>query len=285
MTGLQSLQFVEYLRQAGHLKAADAVGVTDSGAPDQLQGDIWRTQQSAAFGKLWESPICQPANSPTRSLASTNMTVWRCRTCCRPRLLIAAFSQRFLRETLVFPYRKPIYGIVLVIADPTDLAARRAAEIVLGRRSKSRVASFDDLTVVLDQRLAGDNAEGHGDAGGFQPLREDDIESLRDLASAHRRARGQRSPRKSRRACARATSISSRFRPGSPCACASTACCGRSTPLRACSRRLSSPHQDHREPQHRGAAIAQDGAARLRAGRADIDIRVAIMPLQHGEAR
>src|SRR5262249_13592050 len=30
--------------------------------------------------------------------------------------------------------------------------------------------------------------------------------------------------------------------------------------------------------------LPQDGAARLRAGRADIDIRVAIMPTQHGES-
>src|SRR6202000_1038356 len=30
--------------------------------------------------------------------------------------------------------------------------------------------------------------------------------------------------------------------------------------------------------------LPQDGAARLRAGRTDIDIRVAIMPMQHGEA-
>jgi general secretion pathway protein E len=30
--------------------------------------------------------------------------------------------------------------------------------------------------------------------------------------------------------------------------------------------------------------LPQDGAARLRAGRADIDIRVAIMPMQHGES-
>ncbi len=49
--------------------------------------------------------------------------------------------------------------IVLVIADPTDLAASRAAEIVLGPNIEIKVASFDDLTVVLDQRLAGDNAE------------------------------------------------------------------------------------------------------------------------------
>ena len=96
--------------------------------------------------------------------------------------LVAAFAQRFLRETLVFPCQAE-HGIVLVIADPTDLAARRAAEIVLGPNLEIKVASFDDLMVVLDQRLAGETAEGHGDADGVPQLREDDIESLRDLAS------------------------------------------------------------------------------------------------------
>ena len=97
--------------------------------------------------------------------------------------LVAAFSQRFLRETLVFPYQAADRGIVLVIADPTDLAASRAAEIVLGPNIEIKVASFDDLTVVLDQRLAGDKAESRDDADGVPQLREDDIESLRDLAS------------------------------------------------------------------------------------------------------
>src|SRR5262249_60979806 len=56
MTGNQSLQFVEYLRQAGRLKAADTMGATGTGARDRLQGDIRSTRQSAALGKLWEVP-------------------------------------------------------------------------------------------------------------------------------------------------------------------------------------------------------------------------------------
>src|SRR5205085_7304357 len=82
-----------------------------------------------------------------------------------------------------FPYQAGDHGIVLAIADPTDLAVRRAAEIVLGPDIEIKVASFDDLTVVLDQRLANDSPEEGGDADSIQQLREDDIESLRDLAS------------------------------------------------------------------------------------------------------
>src|SRR5262249_24859845 len=45
---------------------------------------------------------------------------------------VARFSRRFLRETMVFPYQAPDGGHRLVVADPTDGAAVRAAEIVLG---------------------------------------------------------------------------------------------------------------------------------------------------------
>jgi len=285
MTGHQSLQFVEYLRQASHLKAADAVAVTDTGAPDQLQGNIRRTLQSAALGKLWEATDLSASEFADEVARFYRYDRVALQDMLSATPLVAAFSQRFLRETLVFPYQEADHGIVLAIADPTDLAASRAAEIVLGPNIEIKVASFDDLTVVLDQRLAGDKAESRDDADGVPQLREDDIESLRDLAS------------------------------GAPVVRAVNDLLEKAIELRA--------SDIHIEPFQTGLTVRmridgllrqinapagvlpqavisrikiiaslniaerrlpQDGSARLRAGRTDVDIRVAVMPTQHGES-
>ena len=92
------------------------------------------------------------------------------------------FSQRFLREMLVFPFQSAEGEPTLAVADPSDLAAAQAAGIVLGGNVKIQVASFEDIETALDQRVgnevaAPDAAQDSGYA------REDDIESLRDLAS------------------------------------------------------------------------------------------------------
>ena len=62
------------------------------------------------------------------------------------------FSARFLRETLVFPYDAGEYGYRLAVADPTDAAVIRAAEIVLGGPVAIDVASFEDIATVLSER-------------------------------------------------------------------------------------------------------------------------------------
>ncbi|HEX9590123.1 MAG TPA: GspE/PulE family protein, partial [Bradyrhizobium sp.] len=198
--------------------------------------------------------------------------------------LVAAFSQRFLREMMLFPYQSADGGAVLAVADPTDTAARRAAEIVLRADVAIKVASVEDLAIVLDQRLGGDDVDLLGGSEPYQP-REDDIESLRDLAS------------------------------GAPVVRAVNDLLEKAVELRA--------SDIHIEPFHTGLVVRmridgllrpvaapagvlpqavisrikivanlniaerrlpQDGAARLRAGRTDIDIRVAIMPMQHGES-
>src|SRR6202012_4189570 len=46
--------------------------------------------------------------------------------------LASSFSQRFLREMLVFPYQASDGAVTLAIADPTDMAGERAGENVLG---------------------------------------------------------------------------------------------------------------------------------------------------------
>ncbi len=70
---------------------------------------------------------------------------------------------------------------MLAVADPTDMSSQRAAQIVLGADVAIKVAAFDDIGLVLNQRLEQDNPDAGG--GAASQLREDDIESLRDLAS------------------------------------------------------------------------------------------------------
>jgi general secretion pathway protein E len=184
---------------------------------------------------------------------------------------------------MVFPYRSSDGSAALAVADPSDTAARRAAQIVLGAGVVIKVAAFEDIAVVLSQRLGEDDVEAGG-VEASQP-REDDIESLRDLAS------------------------------GAPVVRAVNDLLEKAIELRA--------SDIHIEPFHTGLTVRmridgllrpvaapagvlpqalisrikivaslniaerrlpQDGAARLRAGRSDVDIRVAIMPTQYGES-
>jgi general secretion pathway protein E len=105
-----------------------------------------------------------------------------------PQLLAATpcldgFSRRFLRESTIFPVRAPNGSYRLAVADPSDTAAIRAAEIVFGAPVEVAVASFEDITTVLDQRIEADDAATDKAANRSSQQSDDDIESLRDLAS------------------------------------------------------------------------------------------------------
>ncbi len=104
-----------------------------------------------------------------------------------PQLLSATpcldgFSRRFLRESTIFPFRAGNGHYRIAVADPSDTAAIRAAEIVFGSTVEVAVASFEDITTVLDQRIE-DEASADDNATPGQQQSDDDIESLRDLAS------------------------------------------------------------------------------------------------------
>ena len=273
MTSDESLQFVEHLRRRNHLTNAAAKGdPAEQGGSGRQQARLWEltdlsasefADEAARFADLERVTLQDMLSAPA---------------------LGEAFSQRFLREMMVFPYQAADGGPVLAVADPTDTAARRAAEIVLRRDVAIKVASVEDLAVVLDRRLGDDPAEPRGGSELLQP-REDDIESLRDLAS------------------------------GAPVVRAVNDLLEKAVELRA--------SDIHIEPFQSGLVVRmrvdgllrpvaapagvlpqavisrikivanlniaerrlpQDGAARLRVGRTDIDIRVAIMPMQHGES-
>jgi general secretion pathway protein E len=206
-----------------------------------------------------------------------------------PQLLAATpcldgFSRRFLRESMVLPIRSPGGGYRIAVADPSDTAAIRAAEIVFGEPVEVAVASFEDITTALDQRIKADGTADEGSEGASQQS-DDDIESLRDLAS------------------------------GAPVVHALNDLLERAVELRA--------SDIHIEPFRTGLAIRmrvdgllrampvppgvppqalisrvkilaglniaerrlpQDGAARIRVSRAELDVRVATVPTQAGES-
>src|SRR5215475_6774368 len=181
MTDHQSLQFLEHLRESGRLREATAAAA--EGTADRAASHAQHDPQSGSHRKLWEIAdlsASEFADEAARFFDHERVTL---QEMLQAAPLVGSFSQRFLRESLVFPYRSAEGGPVLAIADPTDLAAIRAAEIVLGRGIAITIAASDDLAVALDQRLVDDATEGGSTTDAFRQLREDDIESLRDLAS------------------------------------------------------------------------------------------------------
>ena len=198
--------------------------------------------------------------------------------------LVNLFSRRFLREMLVFPCRLAGGETVLAIGDPSDSAAIKAARMVLGPEVTIKIGSFEDIKTILNQRLGeeeGDVDDEHAEGAAAVQ----DIESLRDLAS------GAPVVRAVNDLFERAFELQASdihiepFRNGltvrfrldgllrpvpTPAGVLPQAVISRIkilAGLNIAERRLP-----------------QDGAARFRVGKAEIDIRVAIMPTQHGEA-
>ena len=199
--------------------------------------------------------------------------------------LVGQFSHRFLRETAVFPYQAASGQFTLVVGDPSDLAAIRAAEIVLGGPVEIEIASFEDIATALAKRLGDDDASSPdaGDSGLVHA--DDDIESLRDLASGAPVVRAVNDLLE-KAVETRASDIHIEpFRTGL------------AVRMRIDGMLRSVPAPAGVLPQAlisrvkilSGLNIAerrlpQDGAARLRIARSEIDIRVATMPTQHGES-
>src|ERR1700712_2646132 len=86
---------------------------------------------------------------------------------------LEGFSRRFLRESTVFPVRTPSGDYRLVVADPSDTAVVRAAEIVFGTSVEVAVASFEDITTLLDQRIDTDGADAEESAKGSSQQSDD----------------------------------------------------------------------------------------------------------------
>ena len=206
-----------------------------------------------------------------------------------PALMAAAssadrFTARFLRETAVFPHRDDAGRAALAVADPQDESAIRAAEIVLGGPVAIAVASYEDIATLLNERL-GDDADSPDGVEVSLPQADDDIESLRDLASGAPVVRAVNDLLE-KAAELRASDIHIEpFRTGLV------------VRMRVDGLLRIVPTPPGAPPQAvisrikilAGLNIAerrlpQDGAARVRIGSSEIDVRVATMPTQHGES-
>jgi general secretion pathway protein E len=209
-----------------------------------------------------------------------------------PQLIAASpvagrFTQRFLRETAMFPYQSAPGRFKLALADPGDAAAIRAAEIVLGGEVDIEVASFEDIATALSQRL-GDQAEAPPDAAEDQARTvraDDDIESLRDLASGAPVVRAVNDLLE-RAMELRASDIHVEpFRNGLVVRMRVDGLLRTvPAPAGALPQALISRIKILAGLNIAERRLPQDGAARLRVARSEIDIRVATMPTRHGES-
>jgi general secretion pathway protein E len=266
-----SVQFVDYLRQNKHLAPID--------------GSADRAGQGADYRhvKLWEITSLSPAefaDEAARFFALDRMTLQEMMA-AEP--LVSSFSQRFLRETMVYPCTAPDGTTTLAVADPTDQATQRAAQIVIGAAIALKVASSEDVAVALRQSFSADDIQGAEPTATLP--REDDIESLRDLASGAPVVRAVNDLLE-KAVELRASDI--HIEPFPTGLMVRLRLDGLLRPVAALSgvlpQAVVSRIKIIANLNIAERRLPQDGAARLRAGRADIDIRVAIMPTQHGES-
>jgi general secretion pathway protein E len=199
--------------------------------------------------------------------------------------LVERFTRRFLRETLIFPYEVGEGGFGLAVADPTDIAAQRGAEIVLGGPVVLSIASFEDIAAALSQRLGSDEDKpGASSALLSSGAVEESVDSLRDLASGAPVVRAVNDLLE-KAVELRASDI--HIEPMRN---------GLTVRMRVDGLLRAVPAPAHALPQAlisrikilAGLNIAerrlpQDGAARFEASGLNLDVRVAIMPTQHGE--
>jgi len=271
----RAAEFANYLRGKSHVSGEIA---TRNNVPGR--------ETQGALRRLWESTELSAGD-----FADEVAHFYRLPRVDLQQLLTAQpvaqyFARRFLREMGAFPYRDVRGSFRLAVADPSDTACARAAEIVLGCPVAIEVASFEDIATALSEKVGTDEVTPVGqEAEAHFTRADDDIDSLRDLAS------------------------------GAPVVRAVNDLLEKAIELRASDIhiepfraglvvRMRIDGMLRAEPAPSGVVaqavisrikilaglniaerrLPQDGAARLRIARADLDIRVAIMPTQHGES-
>jgi general secretion pathway protein E len=250
----------------------------------QVQGSV-DGGSASALRMLWEK-----SDLPAGKLADEVARFWKLRRLNLQDLMNASgavehFSARFLRESSVFPFRTGQDRFGLAVSDPTDAAAIRAVEVVCGGAVEVAVASFDDISTVLERQLDERDAGAVDVDEPKQRSSDDDIESLRDLASGAPVVRAVNDLLE-RAMELRASDIHIEpFRTGLV------------VRMRVDGMLRAVPAPANAPPQAVISRIKilaslniaerrlpQDGAARARIGRSEIDIRIATMPTQHGES-
>ncbi|UPK40939.1 GspE/PulE family protein (plasmid) [Bradyrhizobium sp. 186] len=266
-----SVRFVDYLRQNNHLAPID--------------GPADRTRQGADNRqlKLWEVTSLSPAEFADEAARFFGLGRLALQEMMAAEPLVGSFSQRFLRETMVYPCRASDGSATLAVVDPTDRATQRAAQIVLGAGITVKVASSEDVAIALNNSSSAEETEATELAAALP--REDDIESLRDLASGAPVVRAVNDLIE-KAVELRASDI--HIEPFAAGLMVRLRIDGLLRPVAALSgvlpQAVVSRIKIIANLNIAERRLPQDGAARLRAGRTDIDIRVAIMPTQHGEA-
>ena len=271
MQGVSSERFGAYLLEKYSLPAGRGAGAGQGGAP-----------AVKALRELWEStdlPAAEFADEVARFFKLQRIGLLEL---LATEAQVEGFSRRFLRESMVFPFRSAGGPVKLAVADPMDTAAIRAAEIVFGETIELVIASFEDITTILERLDGGGSTEAESDE---RPHSDDDIDSLRDLSSGAPVVRAFNDLIE-RAFELRASDIHIEpFRSGL------------TVRMRVDGMLRAMPAPPGVMPQAlvsrikilAGLNIAerrlpQDGAARLRVGRSEIDVRVATMPTQHGES-
>ena len=268
-------EFVEYLRSR-HFVAGDLLSKLNSAG---------RAGGEKTLRDLWEA-----SDLSANDFAAAVAGFYSLPRATLPELIAAApladkFSGRFLRETLVFPYQHSDGRPRLVMADPNDAAAVRAAEIVLGSAVAIEIASYEDLAIAIGKRV-GEADESRGEAEAATSARaDDDVESLRDLASGAPVVRAV-NDLVERAMELRATDIHVEpFRNGLTVRMRVDGLLRAvPTPPGVLPAALISRIKILAGLNIAERRLPQDGAARLRAARTEIDVRVATMPTQHGES-
>lgn len=197
--------------------------------------------------------------------------------------LAARFSLRFLRDAAVFPFEFPKGHYRLAVADPSDTAAIHAAEIVLGAAVAVEVASFEDIATVLGEQLGGEETTT-AESGAAGARADDDIESLRDLASGAPVVRAVNDMIEKAMELRASDIHIEPFRNGLVVRMRVDGLLRAvAAPANALPQALISRIKILAGLNIAERRLPQDGAARLKVARSEIDIRVATMPSQHGE--
>jgi general secretion pathway protein E len=265
--------FAKYLADKDYLLADTEFATSSSGPPNSER----------SLRKLWES-----TELTANGFADEVAHFYGLKRLTLPQLvaasaLTARFSPRFLRDTAVFPFELPKGQYKLAVADPSDAAAVRAAEIVLGGPVSVEIASFEDIATVLGEQLGGEET-AVGDSGASAHA-EDDIESLRDLASGAPVVRAVNDLLE-KALDLRASDIHIEpFRNGLVVRMRVDGLLRVvAAPANALPQALISRIKILAGLNIAERRLPQDGAARQKVARSEIDIRVATMPSQYGES-
>jgi general secretion pathway protein E len=269
------LEFASYLARR-HSITGDLLSKSDAG------GDFGRQKRLRELWDLTKLSASDFADEVARFYELPRVSL--------PQLIAATslsaqFSHRFLREAAVFPCRMDEGVNTLVVADPTDRVAARAAAIVLDEPVPLAVASFEDIATVLSERNGEPGTALPEDNLVANPQTEDDIENLRDLASGAPVVRAVNDLLE-KAIELRATDIHVEpYRAGLTLRMRIDGLLrGIPTPADVLPQALISRIKILSGLNIAERRLPQDGAAHLRVGRSEIDVRVATMATQFGES-